>query len=534
MDSQLPDVGARIDYASHRGTVRFVGPVEGTNGPWLGVEWDDPQRGRHSGSKDGRQYFTCTIPNSASFIRPNASPIRLGCSFLEALTSKYVEAPLETSINERVVLGSSNGAIAVEAVGMDKVRSKLARLERLREVSLDTENVARADSPGQIRRRCPNLKGVDLSRSLVPSWAELARIIEELPLLETLSLNFNRLQLPAPDDLGTAFAHVRDLRLNGTLTTWDDMLRLLPSFPELLRLELGLNDIPALSPDLPRHITMMATKLSDINLQENRLQHWQNTMEGISPFKRLERLILSENKIDGIPPPPAPGSQLQHIKHLALASNNICAWADIDALSSWFPNLQTLNINSNPHRHVMSGTSARPLVIARVATLSSLNASAISPGERRDSELFYLSFIAKSSAGSEEARAQEHPRYRELCERYGRPAERREVAPDTLKSRLIETHFFELTHSSSPAPDFSLSTPPRFTLRLLPSMSLRVLRLKVLKTLKLSPQAKLQMWLALERGTAREFAEMDVVELGDKPVEWWGADANSKIVYRVQ
>jgi tubulin-specific chaperone E len=65
-------------------------------------------------------------------------------------------------------------------------------------------------------------------------------------------------------------------------------------------------------------------------------------------------------------------------------------------------------------------------------------------------------------------------------------------------------------------------------------MSLRVLRLKVLKTLKLPPQSKVQMWLALERGTMTEFAEMDIVELGNKPVEWWGADANSKIVYRVQ
>lgn len=64
-------------------------------------------------------------------------------------------------------------------------------------------------------------------------------------------------------------------------------------------------------------------------------------------------------------------------------------------------------------------------------------------------------------------------------------------------------------------------------------MSLRVLRLKVLKTLKLLPQSKVQMWLALERGTLREFAEIDV-EMGDKPVEWWGADNNSKIVYHVQ
>lgn len=105
------------------------------------------------------------IPNSASFIRPSAS-INIGCSFLQALSSKYVEIPLETS-NEKVVLGSSKGAIKIEAVGMNKVRSKLSKLERLREVSLDNENVARGDGAGEIRSRCPSAYGCPLSRSAV-------------------------------------------------------------------------------------------------------------------------------------------------------------------------------------------------------------------------------------------------------------------------------------------------------------------------------------------------------------------------------
>jgi len=64
-------------------------------------------------------------------------------------------------------------------------------------------------------------------------------------------------------------------------------------------------------------------------------------------------------------------------------------------------------------------------------------------------------------------------------------------------------------------------------------MSLRVLRLKVLKTLKLPPQSKVHMWLALEQGSLREFAEMDM-GMAEKPLEWWGVDDNSKIVYHVQ
>jgi hypothetical protein len=55
------------------------------------------------------------------------------------------------------MLGSSNGAIEVEAVDLDKIRGKFANLDRLREVSLDNENVARYDEmPGTIIKTCPS------------------------------------------------------------------------------------------------------------------------------------------------------------------------------------------------------------------------------------------------------------------------------------------------------------------------------------------------------------------------------------------
>lgn len=55
---------------------------------------------------------------------------------------------------EKVLLGSSNGAIEVEAVNLDKIRAKMSRLERLREVSLDTEYVAASDPPGLVAKTC--------------------------------------------------------------------------------------------------------------------------------------------------------------------------------------------------------------------------------------------------------------------------------------------------------------------------------------------------------------------------------------------
>ncbi|KAG5735258.1 Tubulin-specific chaperone E, partial [Termitomyces sp. T112] len=128
-------ISPRINLAGYLGTVRYTGPVEGTSGTWLGIEWDDHTRGKHDGVNDGKRYFTCRVPNSGSFIRPSPN-VSYGRSFLEALTSKYIETPRGSASQEKVILGSSQGSILVEAVNLDKIRGKLADLGRLREVSL--------------------------------------------------------------------------------------------------------------------------------------------------------------------------------------------------------------------------------------------------------------------------------------------------------------------------------------------------------------------------------------------------------------
>lgn len=95
------------------------------------------------------------VPNAGSFIRPSPS-ISYGRSFLNALRTKYIEAQHGTATQEKVILGSSNGAIEVEVVNLDKIRGKFARIERLREISVDFEMVAHADAPGDIRGTCPS------------------------------------------------------------------------------------------------------------------------------------------------------------------------------------------------------------------------------------------------------------------------------------------------------------------------------------------------------------------------------------------
>lgn len=51
------DIGKRVDCGGHAGTIKYVGSVEGYNGIWLGIDWDDEERGKHNGCVNGKQYF---------------------------------------------------------------------------------------------------------------------------------------------------------------------------------------------------------------------------------------------------------------------------------------------------------------------------------------------------------------------------------------------------------------------------------------------------------------------------------------------
>lgn len=51
------EIGCRIDVGGNRGSVGYIGPIEGYDGDWVGVDWDDRKRGKHDGAVGGKRYF---------------------------------------------------------------------------------------------------------------------------------------------------------------------------------------------------------------------------------------------------------------------------------------------------------------------------------------------------------------------------------------------------------------------------------------------------------------------------------------------
>ncbi|KAG8800092.1 hypothetical protein FRC16_003748 [Serendipita sp. 398] len=287
-------VGDRICHNSELGTIRFVGTIEGKPGQWLGIEWDDPSRGKGDGSINGLRYFQSRSPTGASFLRPSAPSLHFGRTFIAALREKYLEDLHATSTKEAIVLGSSDGAIEVEAVDMNKVRNKFAQLEKLKEVGLENYMISKAGPAGEIKAICPNIRRLDLSRNLFASWSEIIEIVEQLHALESLTLHYNVFrELSSP--LTGSCRSVVHLSLNRTGVTWEQALLIAPAFPSLKRLEIGFNDLSSL--DLPVSSNVFtAAPLELLALDGNTLAKWNELVGTIKGISTLHTLMLTTER----------------------------------------------------------------------------------------------------------------------------------------------------------------------------------------------------------------------------------------------
>jgi dynactin complex subunit len=50
-------INNRIILNGSTGVIKYYGPVENTTGVWVGVDWDNADRGKHDGNYQGKRYF---------------------------------------------------------------------------------------------------------------------------------------------------------------------------------------------------------------------------------------------------------------------------------------------------------------------------------------------------------------------------------------------------------------------------------------------------------------------------------------------
>ncbi|XP_012870111.1 PREDICTED: tubulin-specific chaperone E isoform X1 [Dipodomys ordii] len=438
-------IGRRVEVNGERATVRFSGVVPPVAGLWLGVEWDNPERGKHDGSHEGTVYFKCRYPTGGSFIRPNK--VNFGVDFLTALKKRYVleDGPEDDEREQVVRIGSK----AVETVGFDSILKQQSQLSRLRDISLSKCAVCGAGEKGRIAEACPNIREVDLSQNLLSSWDEVTQIAGELALLEALNLSENKLQFPSDSlSLTGTFSTLKVLVLNQTGITWAEVLWCAPEWPVLQELYLASNGISI--SERPTDV-LQTVKLLDLSSNPNINE---NQLFLIAYLPRLEQLILSNIGLSSLHFPDAEiggkTSMFPALQYLVVNDNQISQWAFINELDK----LQSLHALSCIRNPLTEGSkeaqNTRQLIIAKIAQLKSLNKCQIFPEERRGAELDYQKAFGnewKKAGGHQDPdrnRPNEeflaaHPRFQLLCDKYGTPedGELKVQQPFMLKNQLL-------------------------------------------------------------------------------------------------
>ncbi|KAJ0425190.1 hypothetical protein BJY00DRAFT_274932 [Aspergillus carlsbadensis] len=500
-------VNQRRSYNGDLCTIRHVGKVEGTSGEWLGVEWDDPTRGKHSGEHQGERYFTClrNHPTAGSFVRPSR-PADSPRGFVEALREKYAsefeqsrarQARADADAEADAAQHSEkpiqfNGKIA-EEVGFDKIRKQLAELDELKIVLLDglcvtgvlAQEASREqieEARGEIERICPKITELDLSRNLFTAWEDVADVCGSLERLKLLRLNGNRFASTVGQLL---FEGIEELHLDDTLLPWDQISAAAARFPALTSLSASANQISLIS-------TPISNNISTLILENNGFTSL-GSIKALSSLKSLRHISLRGSCIEtiaetGSKEPIQFSSSLQSVD---LSRNRINSWQFINELPQLFPGLQNLRVSGNPLYNqsvgpsAVTGTPEKPmtvdeaymLTLSRISALQVLNFSAVSAKDRSNGELYYLSLIGKELSTSPETTESDilkaHPRYHELCQIHGEPLITRAskaagsataLNPRSVAARLVRIAFHLRPETTSP----DTSSADRFKVKEIP------------------------------------------------------------------
>ncbi|KAF5870023.1 putative tubulin-specific chaperone e protein [Botrytis fragariae] len=459
-------VGQRVSFQGQLCTIRYIGEVKDTEKEWLGVEWDDPSRGKN----DGKGYFKClsNAPTPASFIRPTRKPDPEQ-SFVEAVFHKYASGDGLNPDKQIVISGK-----VAEEIGFDKIAEQQAQVHELKIVLVDGQRINRAHtrlhdaSATQVvagtatdltvGEACPSIVELDLSRNLFVSLDEIENICSQLKNLKTLRLNGNRLELDTSRMLNSivsvssekVFNKIKALEVDSTLLDWNELCILLQRFTSTVSLTASSNGFKRLSSPITSH------SLASLTLEYNDFTSLAD-LEVLTQLTSLESLLLKGNKIHTTRTMTGPGAVKSFaplvfnnkLSYIDLSSNKINSWDFVDELVHIFPGMTSLRISKNLIYPETSAESTMGslneefmLTLARLGNLQKLNFSGITPQDRNNAELFYLSEIGKElgavDSEQESTVLSKHKRYKELLVR----REKAEINPAFLEARLIKFTFY--------------------------------------------------------------------------------------------
>jgi Leucine-rich repeat (LRR) protein len=469
-------VGDRVQSDGSLATVRYIGPVAGQDAKkvWIGVEWDEPGRGKNDGSTGGERYFECGASQGSFLKERKVEPRR---ALADAIVHRYCGGEsygdAADAKGSRGVVIDSGTRMTARFVGMQALAAQQSDLSKLQHVALMKAGVNRVSAAGQppLGELAPNIQELDLAENLLKEWSVVEELGLQLPNLQSLDLRANRL-LAAPCAGLAPFQSLRVLVLNATGLSWADTVSLSPQMPRLAELHVAGNGISSLAAGSP--LPEAFPVLEQLDLDNNQLNDWSEVAR-LADLPCLVKLTLSANQIDAIsidPPsttaggPPPAFAQLQslYITRNTLSKadaeaeiNRGCGWSAVAALDN-LPSLRDLRGVGNPLFEMPScePALAREWIIGRVSQLTHLDGSTILPEDRVMGEKKYLRQChvelyergGKASVAPpyDPAFLKQHPRFEALNQLY-EDVQHEKRGADASKSKL-SSNLVELTIKS--------------------------------------------------------------------------------------
>ncbi|XP_026480040.1 tubulin-specific chaperone E [Ctenocephalides felis] len=435
-------VGSRVLCQNYVGTVKYIGQVEGYDGEWIGMDWDDAERGKHNGVVNGKQYFTTRYPKSGSLVRRNK--INVGVEFVDALGRRYLHKTDAEYLNPvlleecRKVLNT----VSFEVVGLNKVGKKQSNLDKLVNICLPGEKISYVNTK-KLNGLCPSAEELSLNHNLISNWRTVADIIEAMPCLRLLDLSKNILDFNEKDlsQFEGKFKSLKSFALCFGNLTFDNAISISKMMPGLIELKLAKNNITSLR-TLDDNLF---ANIKELNLDANDICDWKE-VEKLGHLKNLEILLISEIKLKEISLPECKENEkcdiFVNLRHLSISYNEIDNWRSISELNK-LKSLKSLGFLGNAVSEGISYLERWSQVVSRVLGLTHLDHAEIFYEERRGAEYDLLKQHGMAWAQScddpilRKKFVDEINSYPALITRYGAPETSLCEKPTLPKSKLL-------------------------------------------------------------------------------------------------
>eukprot|EP00760_Papus_ankaliazontas_P008201 PhM_4_TR13694/c0_g1_i2/m.22944 len=390
------DLGERVsDIEGYLGYVRYVGPFSGQtrHDMMIGVEWDNPIRGKHKGTYKGTHYFSLADHrHTASFIAPQS--LYKGVCFSDAVRRRY------SSVGD-VTKYRMSGPIPFQQADDGSfpflTNCACAGVPQLK-------RIARCGPPGTIRALFPNIVDLNLSECMITSWREILNICQELDKLEFLAVGSNPLgdldRDAWRDDDGDgalqedvpAFPSVLVLKASKTGCSGKLVADAMCVFPNLKEVALCENEETVKCvPTLPPHL-IEGSQLECVRLNKTGISSWGD-VEALGVLPKLKALHLSDTKLSEVrrPTPDAPFGALQQ---LYLRKTQLSSWVSFDNINA-FPEMIEVAATDVPvlstelnaaHCGDLTEKQRRDVLVAQMPKIKCLNGGAVTDHERFNAE----------------------------------------------------------------------------------------------------------------------------------------------------